>query len=125
MKTKNIIEIIEGDSFLKKELDTFFMIKDESRIEKIFNKLQLEIFNPGGRDPITRYILSLNGKKILLACFFPCLIVFFVILISIFENNFSNIRLKIDTLHDLGFWNQFFVWTPLLIILIKIYFETI
>lgn len=74
-----------------------------------------------GKDPIFRQLLEHGWSRVFAAFLALYIIVLLPVVLSWFEGNLVNQSLKIDAIHDGGYFNQFAILLPFLIVFIPYY----
>lgn len=76
---------------------------------------------PGGKGPLFRYIFIKSWKHVVCFVIVSLVLTFVPIIISLFDHTFINFKLDVDAAHDIGYYNQFALLLPFIIVFAKYY----
>ncbi len=86
---------------------------------------QERIILPEGNDPFLKQILAYGWTRVIVIVAMTYVIVLTPVFLSRQAGNFINPMLKIDALHDIGYWNQFALLLPFFIIFLRLYLNAL
>jgi len=91
---------------------------------KLENCMDKEIgVDTSGGDRLANYFLNLHGGRLLIAALAAVIFSLLPVLVSIFEGNFINPQLNMDSFHDLGYYMQLTLGLPTAILIAGPYFS--
>jgi len=122
-KDSTITEVFRDNKLAQEDLNEIFSHPDPQGMDFFYDNYYLERLNPGAGDLFASWLMRTNGLNIGIITLIIGLIGLIPALISIAEGNFNNPDLFLSTLKDFGYWEQYPIAMPIVVLLSTMYFR--
>lgn len=117
-----IAEVIKRRPNMQSHLEGFLQHGTRPPLLQWLEDFGLKPLNPGIGDRLASILMGFSGYRALLPVFACLVLAFIPQVMAIAEGNFYNPDLSLDGLHDIGYWTQFAIALPAIVVLLGMYF---
>ena len=123
-KKTSIPNVLKKYPLINQKIDTL-IDKSSSEFFAFSKQIHINPIDIGKGDKLASAIMRFQENNVFLPAIFCLIFGLLSPLVSFFEGNFINPNLAIDAFHDIGYWNQYVVALPTLMLLAGMYFGKI